>query len=233
MASIECPYNKDHGMIFTTRLDEHRIKEHPEQVEGHILMCISNTEKQVEYIYNKHPETRLDNGLMLFYLAKAYPKISLTERGGIWELRGMYDDFFYFLKHTNSATRLGRHIRQGITRLKPKEIEGKRFKTMDAVKSIFEKNNAARFNEGVLAVEFMRFFAPEGISMSYENSVLTLNAGKERLMDALRLVEGISRASRKLREIHPYEESIVAEKRDVEYSYSRVYWAGYKNAESI
>ena len=77
--TILCPYCnaeiqiKDH--------DAHIAQAHPEQVERRALLSIETAEEQVNYIYEHHPETKQDNGLLLFYFAKGEPIEQLQEKG--------------------------------------------------------------------------------------------------------------------------------------------------------
>ena len=75
--TILCPYCN--AEIPIRDHDAHIAQAHPEHFERMALLSIETAEKQVEYIYNHHPETKQDNGLLLFYFAKGYPKLNLYE----------------------------------------------------------------------------------------------------------------------------------------------------------
>ena len=226
---ITCPYCnaeipiKDH--------DAHIAQAHPEQVERLALLSIETAEDQVNYIYEHHPETKQDNGLLLFYFAKGYPKLNLYEEGNNYIIKAPYDNFFYFLKRANSITRLGRHIRQpkktGETLISSQGLKSS-IKTKDAVKQVLEQIPQARYNEGLLAEKVLRYFQPQGVEMQYskEAQEITLKAPKSLMLAVLRHIETISRASRKLRSTLKFEGlSAVPAKREVEYDFSTKEWA--------
>ena len=210
----------------------HIAQAHPEQIERRALLSIQTAEQQVKYIYDHHPETKQDNGLLLFYFAKGYPKLSLSQENDNYIIRAKYDDFFYFLKRANSITRLGRHIRQ------PKKTGEElihnpislktSIKTTDAVKQVLAEVPQARYNEGLLAEKVLRYFQPQGIEMQYnkETQEITLKAPKSLILAVLRHIETISRASRKLRAVLKFSDnSAVPAKREVEYEFSTKEWA--------
>ena len=212
--------------------EAHIAQAHPEHFEHLALLSIETAEKQVEYIYNHHPETRQDNGLLLFHFAKGYPKLTLFEENGNYIFKAPYDTFFYFLKRANSITRLGRHIRQ------PKKTGEElihnpislktSIKTTDAVKQVLAEVPQARYNEGLLAEKVLRYFQPQGIEMHYdkETQEITLKAPKSLILAVLRHIETISRASRKLRAVLKFSDnSAVPAKREVEYEFSTKEWA--------
>jgi hypothetical protein len=237
---IICPYCNVEIPI--KDYDAHIAQAHPEQIERIALLSIETAEKQVAYTYTHHPETKQDNGLLLFYFAKGYPKLSLYEEGNecpdmsryvpIYVIKALYDDFFYFLKRANSITRLGRHIRQPEKtgeELIPNSISLKaNIKTTEAVKQVLEEVTAARYNEGLLAERVLRYFQPQGIEMQYDKDTqeITLKAPKSLMLAVLRHIETISRASRKLRSTLNFEgNSAVPLKREVEYEFSTKEWA--------
>ena len=227
--TITCPYCnaeiqiKDH--------DAHIAQAHPEQVERRALLSIETAQGQVEYIYEHHPETKQDNGLLLFYFAKGYPKLSLFEEGNNYIIKAPYDNFFYFLKRANSITRLGRHIRQpkntGETLISTMSLKSP-IKTKDAVKQVLEEVPAARYNEGLLAERVLRYFQPQGVEMHYDKASqeITLKAPKSLMLAVLRHIETIARRSREYREAHPFTESPKAAERGIEYDFSTKEWAG-------
>ena len=226
--TITCPYCnaeiqiKDH--------DAHIAQAHPEQVERRALLSIETAQGQVEYIYEHHPETKQDNGLLLFYFAKGYPKLSLFEEGNNYIIKAPYDNFFYFLKRANSITRLGRHIRQpektGETLISTMSLKSP-IKTKDAVKQVLEEVPAARYNEGLLAERVLRYFQPQGVEMHYDKASqeITLKAPKSLMLAVLRHIETIARRSREYREAHPFTESPKAAERGIEYDFSTKEWA--------
>ena len=226
--TIICPYCnaeiqiKDH--------DAHIAQVHPEQVERRALLSIETAQGQVEYIYEHHPETKQDNGLLLFYFAKGYPKLSLFEEGNNYIIKAPYDNFFYFLKRANSITRLGRHIRQpkntGETLISTMSLKSP-IKTKDAVKQVLEEVPAARYNEGLLAERVLRYFQPQGVEMHYDkgSQEITLKAPKSLMLAVLRHIETIARRSREYREAHPFTESPKAAERGIEYDFSTKEWA--------
>ena len=225
---IICPYCnaeiqiKDH--------DAHIAQAHPEQVERRALLSIETAQGQVEYIYEHHPETKQDNGLLLFSFAKGYPKLSLFEEGNNYIIKAPYDNFFYFLKRANSITRLGRHIRQpkntGETLISTMSLKSP-IKTKDAVKQVLEEVPAARYNEGLLAERVLRYFQPQGVEMHYDKASqeITLKAPKSLMLAVLRHIETIARRSREYREAHPFTESPKAAERGIEYDFSTKEWA--------
>ena len=227
--TLLCPYCnaeipiKDH--------DTHIAQAHPEQLERIALLSITTAEKQVEYIYGHHPETKQDNGLLLFYFAKGYPKLSLFEENNNYILQAPYDNFFYFLKRANSITRLGRHIRQPEKtgeELIPNSISLKtNIKTTEAVKQVLEEVPAARYNEGILAERVLRYFQPQGVFMQYNKDTqeISLKAPKSLMLAVLRHIETIARRSREYREAHPFMQSLKAQERKVEYDFSTKEWA--------
>ena len=227
---ITCPYCN--AEIPIKDYDAHIAQAHPEHFERLALLSIKTAEKQVEYIYTHHPETRQDNGLLLFYFAKGYPKLALFEENGNYIIKAPYDTFFYFLKRANSITRLGRHIRQPEKtgeELIPNSISLKtNIKTTEAVKQVLEEVPAARYNEGLLAERVLRYFQPQGVIMQYDKDTqeITLKAPKSLMLAVLRHIETISRASRKLRSTLNFEgNSAVPLKREVEYEFSTKEWA--------
>ena len=226
--TLLCPYCnaeiqlKDH--------DAHIAKAHPEHFERMALLSIETAEKQVEYIYNHHPETKQDNGLLLFYFAKGYPKLNLYEERNNYIIKAPYDNFFYFLKRANSITRLGRHIRQpektGETLISTMSLKSP-IKTKDAVKQVLEEVPATRYNEGLLAERVLRYFQPQGVEMQYDKDTqeIILKAPKSLMLAVLRHIETIARRSREYREAHPVTQSPKAAERKVEYDFSTKEWA--------
>ena len=228
--TLLCPYCN--AEIQIKDYDAHIAKAHPEHLERLALLSIETAEDQVKYIYNHHPETKQDNGLLLFYFAKGYPKLSLYEEGNNYIIKAPYDTFFYFLKRANSITRLGRHIRQpkktGEELISYSNPLKANIKTKDAVKQVLEEVPAARYNEGLLAERVLRYFQPQGIELYYdkETQEITLKAPKSLILAVLRHIETISRASRKLRSTLNFEgSSAVPAKREVEYEFSTKEWA--------
>ena len=223
-----CPYCQ--AEIPIKSYDAHIIAEHPERIEERALLSIQTAQKQVEYIYSSHPETRKDNGLLLFYLAKAHQNIRLYEQGLNYVIQAPYESFFYFLKRANSITRLGRHIRQpersGEELSHPKSLKAA-IKTKEAVAKVMEEVPQARYNEGVLAERVLRYFQPQGIEMNYDKSrhEIRLQAPKPLMLAVLRHIETISRRSREYREAHPFTQSPKAQEREVEYEFSTGEWA--------
>ena len=227
--TILCPYCN--AEIQLKDYDTHIAQAHPEHFEHLALLSIETAEKQVEYIYNHHQETKQDNGLLLFYFAKGYPKLALYEEGNNYILKAPYDTFFYFLKRANSITRLGRHIRQpkatGETLSSTMNLKSP-IKTKDAVKQVLEQIPQARYNEGLLTERVLRYFQPQGVEMQYnkDTKAITLKAPKSLMLAVLRHIETISRASRKLRSTLKFEgSSAVPLKREVEYEFSTKEWA--------
>ena len=227
--TIICPYCQTE--MPTKDYDAHTAHAHPEQAERRALLSIESAEKQVEYIYEHYPETKQDNGLLLLYFAKGYPKLKLYEEGNDYVIKALYDDFFYFLKRANSITRLGRHIRQPkktgeelIAYSNPLKTS---IKTKDAVKQVLEQIPQARYNEGLLAEKVLRYFQPQGVEMQYNKDTqeITLKAPKSLMLAVLRHIETISRRSREYREANPFTESPKAVERETEYTYSTKEWA--------
>ena len=210
--------------------DAHIAQAHPEHFERLALLSIETAQGQVEYIYNHHPEAKQDNGLLLFYFAKGYPKLNLFEEGNNYIIKAPYDNFFYFLKRANSITRLGRHIRQpektGETLISTQSLKSP-IKTKDAVKQVLEQIPQARYNEGLLAERVLRYFQPQGVEMHYDKDTqeITLKAPKSLMLAVLRHIETIARRSREYREAHPFTESPKAQEREVEYDFSTKEWA--------
>ena len=226
--TILCPYCQT--WLQFKDYDAHIAQAHPEHFERLSLLSIETAEKQVEYIYEHHPETKQDNGLLLFYFAKGYPKLNLYEEGNNYIIKAPYDNFFYFLKRANSITRLGRHIRQpektGETLISTQSLKSP-IKTKDAVKQVLEEVPAARYNEGLLAERVLRYFQPQGVEMQYDKNTqeITLKAPKSLMLAVLRHIETIARRSREYREAHPFAESPKAQERKVEYEFSTHEWA--------
>ena len=225
---ISCPYCN--AEIPIKDYDAHIAQAHPEHFERLALLSIETAEEQVNYIYEHHPETKQDNGLLLFYFAKGYPKLNLYEEGNNYIIKALYDNFFYFLKRANSITRLGRHIRQpektGETLITTQSLKSP-IKTKDAVKQVLEEVPAARYNEGLLAERVLRYFQPQGVEMHYDKDTqeITLKAPKPLMLAVLRHIETIARRSREYREAHPFAESPKAQEREVEYDFSTKEWA--------
>ena len=226
--TITCPYCN--AEIPIKDYNAHIAQAHPEHFERMALLSIETAEKQVEYIYDHHPETKQDNGLLLFYFAKGYPKLNLYEEGNNYIIKAPYENFFYFLKRANSITRLGRHIRQpektGETLITTQTLKSP-IKTKDAVKQVLEEVPAARYNEGLLAERVLRYFQPQGVEMQYDKDTreITLKAPKDLMLAVLRHIETIARRSREYREAHPFTESPKAAEREVEYDFSTKEWA--------
>ena len=226
--TILCPYCNT--WLPFKDYDMHIAQTHPEHFERLALLSIETAQEQVEYIYNHHPETKQDNGLLLFYFAKGYPKLSLYEENGNYIIKAPYDNFFYFLKRANSITRLGRHIRQpkntGETLISTQSLKSP-IKTKDAVKQVLEQIPQARYNEGLLAERVLRYFQPQGVEMHYDKNTqeITLKAPKPLMLAVLRHIETIARRSREYREAHPFTESPRAQERKVEYDFSTKEWA--------
>ena len=225
---IICPYCN--AEIPIRDYDAHIAQTHPEHFERLALLSIETAEKQVEYIYNHYPETKQDNGLLLFYFAKGYPKLNLFEEGNNYIIKAPYDTFFYFLKRANSITRLGRHIRQpkatGETLISTQSLKSP-IKTKDAVKQVLEQIPQARYNEGLLAERVLRDCQPQGVEMHSpkDTQEITLKARKDLMLAVLRHIETIARRSREYREAHSFTESPKSQEREVEYNFSTKEWA--------
>ena len=232
---IICPYC--HNEIIIKDYDNHCNIVHPETIEQRAIMSIETAKQQVSYIYEKHPEAKHDNGLLLAYFAKGYPKVHYAEANGHISITAQYKDFFYFLKRAGSITRLGRHIRQPKRTgeaIEPAQCLKFPIKTMEAVKLVFEKVPQARFNEGILCEQVLRFWQPKGISMHYDKitQAITLSAPKPLFIAVLRHLEGITRASRKLRSgIKQDGNSAIPERRKLAYIASTGIWASKKTKD--
>lgn len=228
--TILCPYCNTWTRL--NAYDAHVAEKHPEWIEQRALLSIETAQAQVDYIYANHPETRQDNGLLLFYFAKGYPKLMLFQEDDNYMIKAKYEDFFYFLKRANSITRLGRHIRQPRKtgeELTPNTNSLKTdIKTAEAVKQVLKEVPQSRYNEGVLAERVLRYFQPQGIGMQYNRDTqeIALKAPKSLMLAVLRHIETISRASRKLRSTLKFEgNSAVPIEREVEYEFSTKEWA--------
>ena len=228
--TILCPYCQ--SPLPESSYEAHIVAKHPERIEERALMSIETAQGQVEYIYNHHPEAKQDNGLLLFYFAKGYPKLRLFEQDQTYIIQAPYDSFFYFLKRANSITRLGRHIRQPkrtgeeLTAYSNPLKTG--IKTKDAVMQVLMEVPQARYNEGVLAEKVLRYFQPKGIYMDYSKDTqeITLKAPKSLMLAVLRHIESIARASRKLRSTLKLEaQSAVPERRQLQQTFSTQEWA--------
>ena len=156
--TILCPYCASAGTNSWLRLSEyeaHKLKAHPEQIERLALLSMTTAQEQVEYIYEHHPETKQDNGLLLLRFAQGYPQLTLTEAEDLYILKAPYNSFFYFLKRANSITRLGRHLRQpklnGETLSYSSPALKTGIKATEAVKKVLDEVPQARYNEGLLA----------------------------------------------------------------------------------
>lgn len=237
-----CPYCQANGQekwLTDKEYDAHIIQAHPDQIERRALMSIETAQEQVAYIYHAHPESKLDNGLLLLYFAKGYPKINLYQQDDNYIITAKYDDFFYFLKRANSITRLGRHIRQptktGNEIIVSPLLLKTNIKTKDAVKQVLEEVPSARYNEGLLTERVLRYFQPQGIEMQYNKDTkeITLKAPKSLILAILRHIETIARESRKYRETNPFTESYKAKEREIEYAYSTEEWAERGSTDPI
>ena len=93
--TILCPYCN--AEIPIKDYDTHIAQAHPEQIERIALLSIETAQEQVEYIYDHHPETKQDNGLLLFHFAKGYPKLKLYEENNNYIIQAPYDNFFCFV----------------------------------------------------------------------------------------------------------------------------------------
>jgi hypothetical protein len=226
--TILCPYCQT--WLQFKDYDAHIAQIHPEHFERLALLSIETAQEQVKYIYNHHPETKQDNGLLLFYFAKGYPKLNLYEEGNNYIIKAPYDNFFYFLKRANSITRLGRHIRQpkatGETLISTMSLKSP-IRTKDAVKQVLEQIPQARYNEGLLAERVLRYFQPQGVEMQYNKDTqeIILKAPKALMLAVLRHIETIARRSREYREAHSFTESPKSQEREVEYNFSTKEWA--------
>ena len=94
--TIICPYCSSEVQI--KDYDAHAVAAHPEETERRALLSIETAQAQVEYIYAHHPETKQDNGLLIFHFAQGYPKLALQEEAQSYTISAKYADFFYFLK---------------------------------------------------------------------------------------------------------------------------------------
>lgn len=218
--------------------ERHIAAEHPEEYERIQLYAIQGHEKQAEYIYQRHPSAKEDNGLLIYYMALGNPKLAYKRlpQGKI-SFQAEYTEFFYFLRRIGGMTRAGRNIRQ--PRLKDEELErryikGKRIGTREAVRRIMELEPATRYNEGLLSAKLLQAFPLEGISLTYDHDkhTLTLQAPESLIPMVFRYIDSIARASRKHRNEHPYTASIVAEKRTIMQDFAQHYY-GVEREEMV
>ena len=234
--TIICPYCSSEIQI--KDYDAHAIAAHPEETERRALLSIETAQAQVEYIYNHHPETKQDNGLLIFHFAQGYPKLALREEAQSYTISAKYADFFYFLKRANSITRLGRHIRSpGLTgeAIIQSQALKSPIKTKDAVAQVLQEVPQARYNEGLLAERVLRYYQPQGVEMRYDKDTqeITLKAPKALMLAVLRHIETIARRSREYREVHPYAESPKAAERGIEYAFSTKEWAARSGNDAL
>ena len=228
MMTTLCPHCQ--AQIPERAWDRHIAETHPAEIERYALLAIESAEDQVAWLYSNYPETKQDNGLLLFHFAKGYPKLKLYEENNNYIIQAPYDNFFYFLKRANSITRLGRHLRQpertGETLTTSGSSLKTNIKTTEAVKQVLMEVPQARYSEGILSERVLRYFQPQGIEMQYKTGEITLKAPKSLMLAVLRHLETISRASRKLRATLKFEgNSAVPEKREIEFDYSTHEWA--------
>ena len=89
--TIICPYCSSEIQI--KDYDAHALAAHPEETERRALLSIETAQAQVEYIYNHHPETKQDNGLLIFHFAQGYPKLALQEEAQSYTISAKYASF--------------------------------------------------------------------------------------------------------------------------------------------
>ena len=225
--SILCPYCPDNAEMPLARYDAHITQKHPELIENHALMAIQTTEQQVAYVYEKHPEAMKDNGMLISYILRAYPKLACTSTAGTITITAKFADFAYFLKHTASITRLGRHIRRPAkngTAIAQQYSDPLPLPIKDAVRLAMESDPSARYNEGFLCQAIMRRWPVQGAQMLYADGIITLTCPKAQLPEILRRLDTITRRSREVRAKLAYTDSAVAQKRQIEYGFSTGYW---------
>ncbi len=209
----------------------HTASEHPEMIEEMALKAIATASARVQYIYDTYPEARNSNGdLILLVMRKIYPRaIRYTEKDGIVSITANYKEMAYFLKHAQSLTRLGRHIRQPAATGQYAAgggIAKRGITTKEAARRIMELSPAERWHEGFLCEKLLRYFPVPGTTCAYsrETQETTITAPKELLAPLLAHLETITRRSRELRRAAGYQGSPVRQEREVEYAFSTEEW---------
>ena len=225
--TILCPYCPAHDEIPISRYEAHITAAHPERIEQRALMAIQTTEQQVAYIYERHPEAMHDNGILISYILKAYPKLACSSVAGTITITAKFADFAYFLKHTASITRLGRHIRHPAhngTAIAQRYAAPLPLPVKEAVKLVMEADPSTRYNEGFLCQAIMRRWPVRDAQMLYADGMITLTCPTTQLPEILRRLDTITRRSREVRAKLAYTDSAVAQKRQIEYGFSTGYW---------
>ena len=225
---ILCPYCPLHDEIAISHYEAHIIASHPERIEDRALMAIQTTNAQVAYIYAHHPEAKQDNGILISYILKAYPKLHRNENADTITISAEFADFAYFLKHTNSITRLGRYIRHPSTAnteaITQRYADPLPLPIKEAVKQVMKVDPSTRYNEGFLCQAVLRHYPMPNTQITYAGGIITLICSRDLLPSLLRRLETITRRSRELRAEMGYANSVVAERRQIEYSFSTGYW---------
>lgn len=225
--TILCPYCPAHDEISICRYEAHIIEQHPERIEQRALMAIQTTERQVSYIYENHPEAKHDNGILIYYILQAYPKLACATDSNTVILTAKFANFAYFLKHTASITRLGRHIRHPAhngVQIAQRYAAPLPLPIKQAVKLAMEADPSTRYNEGFLCQAVMRRWPMQGAQMLYADGTITLICARAQLPEILRRLETITRRSREVRAELGYAASPVVRRREIEYGFSRQYW---------
>ena len=225
--TILCPYCPAHDEIPLTHYEAHIAEKHPECIEQRALMAIQTTEQQVAYIYERHPEAMRDNGILISYILHAYPKLACTTTADSITITAKFADFAYFLKHTASITRLGRHLRHPAhngTAIAQRYADPLPLPVKEAVRLTMESDPSTRYNEGFLCQAIMRRWPMPGAQMLYADGTITLTCPTAQLPKILRRLDTITRRSREVRAKLAYTDSSVAQKRQIEYGFSTGYW---------
>ena len=112
---IICPYCKQDIPI--KDYDAHLTESHPEAIIDRIRYTITKAKDQVDYVLQREPAARNNNGVLLQKVFKLFPintarYVYSPSTKEIGLLAESYEDFIYAMKHAETITRLGRAWRK-------------------------------------------------------------------------------------------------------------------------
>ena len=92
--------------------DEHQASRHGATIEQKILLTITKTSEQVDYIYSKFPAALNNNGVLIEKVLQYWPcrgaRAIYSPESKKVTLEAGIEDFFYVMKHIETITRIGR-----------------------------------------------------------------------------------------------------------------------------
>jgi hypothetical protein len=118
MTSILCKQCQKEGKpnvecwIKLEQYDAHLESKHEVAIEEKILLTITKTSEQVDYIYSRFPSALNNNGVLIEKVLQYWPcrgaRAIYNQETKKVALEADIEDFFYVMKHIETITRIGR-----------------------------------------------------------------------------------------------------------------------------